>query len=303
MRLLQKEHLLIFQSTLPDPRSRAQVTAIARFQSTLPAWGETTPVTTECPSAAVISIHSPRMGRDALADVVRSLRQTFQSTLPAWGETLKRERSGRATPISIHSPRMGRDPSGTPPVVGAWHFNPLSPHGERRSIRRSRTSSSPFQSTLPAWGETAPLVGLRPDGADFNPLSPHGERPRRAPRRRAAPPNFNPLSPHGERRYRPTTVQRSLFHFNPLSPHGERRVSTVCSPESIRISIHSPRMGRDHNGTQSNGKAPNHISIHSPRMGRDQTCPFRVDSNGQFQSTLPAWGETRWAERTRLRTG
>ena len=27
-------------------------------------------------------------------------------------------------------------------------------------------------------------------------------------------------------------------------------------------------------------------------MGRDQTCPFRVDSNGQFQSTLPAWGET-----------
>ncbi len=132
MRLLQKEHLLIFQSTLPDPRSRAPVTAIARFQSTLPERGET------CQKEAnrrnnVISIHSPRMGRDG-----------------AWPP------APPARCISIHSPRMGRDPGswsgrgwendfnplsphgerhGTANMVcGAKNFNPLSPHGERHSL-------------------------------------------------------------------------------------------------------------------------------------------------------------------------
>ena len=134
MRLLQQEHLLIFQSTLPDPRSRAPVTAIARFQSTLPERGETLPI-------------AP----------FRATPAVFQSTLPAWGETW---------PPCIGSPRC--------------HFNPLSPHGERRcalyhlegdvwiSIHSPRmgrdrgrgllgSTPTAFQSTLPAWGETSKL--------------------------------------------------------------------------------------------------------------------------------------------------
>ena len=266
MRLLQKEHLLIFQSTLPDPRSRAQVTAIARFQSTLPAWGETTPVTTECPSAAVISIHSPRMGRDALADVVRSLRQTFQSTLPAWGETLKRERSGRATPISIHSPRMGRDPSGTPPVVGAWHFNPLSPHGERRSIRRSRTSSSPFQSTLPAWGETGNMGGRAVSSGFQSTLPAWGETVGRWWILSRYIVFQSTLPAWGE-----TVTEAACAaihgHFNPLSPHGERPLARFHFSPIIDFNPLSPR-GERHSLSASG-----------------QTNPL-------FQSTLPAWGET-----------
>ena len=85
-------------------------------------------------SHSKISIHSPRMGRDKMADVVNNLdiisihsprmgRDTrgclnfkpvcrFQSTLPAWGETSRGKGQGTTTRISIHSPRMGRDPSG-----------------------------------------------------------------------------------------------------------------------------------------------------------------------------------------------
>ena len=59
---------------------------------------------------ALISIHSPRMGRDAKAMCFRVMVIKFQSTLPAWGETCEHLRR--------------RSPGGD--------FNPLSPHGERR---------------------------------------------------------------------------------------------------------------------------------------------------------------------------
>ena len=153
MRLLQKEHLLIFQSTLPDPRSRAPVTAIARFQSTLPAWGETRRASAATPTAG-ISIHSPRMGRDMIPDNVE-FNGVFQSTLPAWGETRRRgDPEGRET-ISIHSPRMGRDGQRHCWRTGILYFNPLSPHGERLFPYSQDALLLLFQSTLPAWGETA----------------------------------------------------------------------------------------------------------------------------------------------------
>jgi len=80
-----------------------------RFQSTLPAWGETALIYAGC-NQHTISIHSPRMGRDQRMDT--SIREIanfnplsphgerldfdykegndaeFQSTLPAWGETM-----------------------------------------------------------------------------------------------------------------------------------------------------------------------------------------------------------------------
>ena len=107
MRLLQKEHLLIFQSTLPDPRSRAQVTAIARFQSTLPAWGETKN-TTCSPSPLIFQSTLPAWGETVTINQ-RLAEEQFQSTLPAWGETQTSASIAASDVISIHSPRMGRD--------------------------------------------------------------------------------------------------------------------------------------------------------------------------------------------------
>ena len=132
-----------------------------------------------------ISIHSPRMGRDAAAEVLKTYLEGFQSTLPAWGETggyrrevprvfyfnplsphgerpRRRAQKEAVADISIHSPRMGRDFKEIATISGATNFNPLSPHGERRRWWTGRPLwSTSFQSTLPAWGETAFLLFQR----------------------------------------------------------------------------------------------------------------------------------------------
>ena len=80
--------------------------------------------------------------------------------------------------------------------------------------------------------------------------------------------------------------------FNPLSPHGERLNAVRKSAAAFGISIHSPRMGRDNTeGLYANDALK--ISIHSPRMGRDRAAIVERLYTSKFQSTLPAWGETR----------
>ena len=62
-----------------------------------------------------ISIHSPRMGRDPAYTRISAINNH----------------------ISIHSPRMGRDWWMWYTKPGIIHFNPLSPHGERRGFPAS----------------------------------------------------------------------------------------------------------------------------------------------------------------------
>ena len=83
----------------------------------------------------------------------RTLR--FQSTLPAWGATLAARAIFSAVLISIHAPRMGSDKTREEIKLNFIHFNPRSPHGERRTSAGNAKSSETFQSTLPAWGATA----------------------------------------------------------------------------------------------------------------------------------------------------
>ena len=102
------------------------------------------------------------------------------------------------------------------------HFNPRSPHGERRVINIKRQVLTSFQSTLPAWGATYPHSRKRHSKNNFNPRSPHGER-RKSIFTPDVKQDFNPRSPHGER------LGWRLAHahdknFNPRSPHGERPV-------------------------------------------------------------------------------
>ena len=198
MRLLQKEHLLIFQSTLPDPRSRAPVTAIARFQSTLPERGET-----------LLPFSPARRG------------EVFQSTLPAWGETPPRTACRPLPPyfnplsphgerhfafhavhhaghISIHSPRMGRDQRVHRGRGQARNFNPLSPHGERLDLVFLDAEGLQISIHSPRMGRDGITWGWEFIRENFNPLSPHGER-LRGGSHPAPEKDFNPLSTHGER--------------------------------------------------------------------------------------------------------
>ena len=145
-----------------------------QFQSTLPAWGETYRAG-ERVLTALISIHSPRMGRDRR----------------------RGDPEGREA-ISIHSPRMGRDAG--PPASGgkARDFNPLSPHGERREVQSPSPQNLDFNPLSPHGERHLRRVGGHGRLVYFNPLSPHGER-RRSGLFRSVPWYFNPLSPHGER--------------------------------------------------------------------------------------------------------
>ena len=125
---------LTFQSTLPArgaTMSRCSSSKAGRFQSTLPARGATSDRANSRAQPG-ISIHAPRTGSDATA----TRRNHFRR-------------------ISIHAPRTGSDDNDAYLSRLLNHFNPRSPHGERRIFRlRSDTQTYRFQSTLPARGAT-----------------------------------------------------------------------------------------------------------------------------------------------------
>ena len=235
-----------------------------------------------------ISIHSPRMGRDG--GWCNSSRHDgqFQSTLPAWGETRGWRRRGIMHHISIHSPRMGRDaaiskppetgnhfnplsPHGErrrhpPPSTSGFYFNPLSPHGERRGEALGLTWAAVFQSTLPAWGETVEIPAL-PIAVAISIHSPRMGRDFRAARAGIS----GCISIHSPRMGRDNQTKPKKptgFNFNPLSPHGERRAEhrqQVAGNSNFNpLSPHGERRTALEQPEKARG-----ISIHSPRMGRD----------------------------------
>ena len=147
-----------------------------------------------------ISIHAPRTGSDfACSQPV--FRHVISIHAPRTGSDESPDKVGRGLEmISIHAPRTGSDHTARAvrrrPI---GHFNPRSPHGERRescwrryprghiSIHAPRTGSDClprgcfcrhrlFQSTLPARGATERNVCSWFRRENFNPRSPHGER-------------------------------------------------------------------------------------------------------------------------------
>ena len=132
-----------------------------RFQSTLPARGAThllQPIGLlyrnfnprsphgERPSmrvrtsrASVISIHAPRTGSDVVGHAQKVFALAFQSTLPARGAT--------KVPLIV--------------LTAHPHFNPRSPHGERRCCKTQTAIQGVFQSTLPARGATTSWIQSR----------------------------------------------------------------------------------------------------------------------------------------------
>ena len=214
-----------------------------KFQSTLPAWGETWPLYRH-PRQRLISIHSPRMGRDQSVPSVRISSIFISIHSPRMGRDGKAYWLNYATMISIHSPRMGRDcpcsfashsstidfnplsPHGERPPWGRLcsrsrgHFNPLSPHGERLSHKITLLKQVEISIHSPRMGRDENGICGGYDPRHFNPLSPHGERPRAFRRR-----SFPDISIHSPRMGRDSVRARSsarVIDFNPLSPHGER---------------------------------------------------------------------------------
>ena len=122
-----------FQPTLPA-RGATDTTfsgvCPTSFQPTLPARGATG-LCADCHQKRAISTHAPRTGSDIANHVL-----------------------GQALAISTHAPRTGSDAE----LFGGWavavHFNPRSPHGERRGTIWRLGGCCAFQPTLPARGAT-----------------------------------------------------------------------------------------------------------------------------------------------------
>ena len=173
------------------------------------------------------------------------------------------------------------------------HFNPRSPHGERRYAPDSRYAVDPFQSTLPARGATPvtsapPLVIL---------ISIH------APRTGSDCPPFtigdfihlfqSTLPARGA-----TNLSKghdAMRHFNPRSPHGERQQSSPAYAPFVPFQSTLPARGATAQfdkvfqqiafqstlparGATFSGKVIYQhilISIHAPRTGSDLVSPAR----------------------------
>ena len=172
-------------------------------------------------------------------------REKFQSTLPTRGETLFLP----------------------PGYVYGFHFNPLSPHGERPGRDgKLGAYAGRFQSTLPTRGETP--SGSIPSYGDL--ISIH--------------------SPHTGRDAFDKIFSRKEDNFNPLSPHGERLTGALRGPILWAISIHSPHTGRDALWATTQ-KAPSNFNPLSPH-GERQAYILYILIIYKFQSTLPTRGET-----------
>ena len=124
--------------------------AVHQFQSTLPAWGETKGYAEEL-GMTEISIHSPRMGRDTATDAAAA-ELTISIHSPRMGRDELDGPSPEDIAISIHSPRMGRDRWTATSSPAISHFNPLSPHGERRF-------HAPFWGYVPTISIHSPRMG------------------------------------------------------------------------------------------------------------------------------------------------
>ena len=204
---------------LHNPR---KVCNLLEFQSTLPARGAT---------GAFISM---------------ILTNIFQSTLPARGATTARQHPDSRMAISIHAPRTGSDNSiRTGNIQTALHFNPRSPHGERRGC---------------------PTVCCDRK-KHFNPRSPHGERLSFFDFTRVA----LYISIHAPRTGSDEKLGVGFDTTLAISIHAPRTGSdmrALLRSGVQNISIHAPRTGSDQRRLLPlllHWK----ISIHAPRTGSD----------------------------------
>ena len=190
----------------------------------------------------------------------------FQPTLPARGATDTQTYRNYATQISTHAPRTGSDSNEIVSAFDVGHFNPRSPHGERRPHKLGGgAATTRFQPTLPARGATD-----RQGGGDSTPrISTHAPRT-------GSDATSSHQPPEG-RRFQPTLPARG-------ATKGRKRPQ-----KGKEISTHAPRTGSDR--VPRRGGRDDHISTHAPRTGSDikfgENCIAHI-----FQPTLPARGAT-----------
>ena len=237
---------------------------------------------------------------------------TFQSTLPARGATNLKLGYGGTQKISIHAPRTGSNRTSSSIFPGRPHFNPRSPHGERRfsrflprfaviiSIHAPRTGSD--HPALRRASESLPISIHAPrTGSDGSrgtqrprvPISIHAPRTGSDCGGSGFLARVELISIHAPRTGSDTAcwaTAPSRSNFNPRSPHGERPWEPPGVRPAIYFNPRSPHGERHSANNTSSGSTK--ISTHAPRTGSDQFAHFVGREAISFQPTLPARGAT-----------
>ena len=145
--------------------------------------------------------------------------------------------------ISIHAPLTGSDLEHGSASTRWTDFNPRSPYGERPHGNYSKSSSQPFQSTLPLRGATAFLSPADREGRFQSTLPLRGATIAAFPALSISS-DFNPRSPYGERRIS-ICLPAKMAKFQSTLPL--RGATIVVRPLDITIliSIHAPLTGSD----------------------------------------------------------
>ena len=146
----------IFQSTLPArgaTRAASRRLSGQQFQSTLPARGATAAASSACHSDK-ISIHAPRTGSDPTDGDAQAPPRKISIHAPRTGSDTNEAAERRNAAFQSTLPARGATTAQHPDSPRGGHFNPRSPHGERRRCRRLSATKTAFQSTLPARGAT-----------------------------------------------------------------------------------------------------------------------------------------------------
>ena len=123
------------------------------FQSTRPAWGATHVAQLDA-GARLVSIHTPRVGRDDRPLPLSGRSFCFNPHAPRGARQSLQDNPFDPRTVSIHTPRVGRDDL----LPDFYHYPNVSIHTPRvgRDVDREGDGYRIvlFQSTRPAWGAT-----------------------------------------------------------------------------------------------------------------------------------------------------
>ena len=187
---------------------------------------------------------TPSAWRETQPSCWQIIRRLFQSTPSAWRETLSPPYYITIIRISIHSLRMEGDIFLHGFRFRILHFNPLPPHGGRRSLFRRTVGKAVISiHSLRMEGDVCRVRFIRQHRISIHSLRMEGDlfgsHDRVIPHR---------ISIHSLRMEGDMCNGYDipmLYHFNPLPPHGGRPVPVDSAGNLKIISIHSLRMEGD----------------------------------------------------------
>ena len=208
----------------------------------------------------------PHGGRPATPDSF-SDASIFQSTPSAWRETPKGGSKRKPYRKFQSTPSAWRETKGSGfRITLICNFNPLPPHGGRRTKNDGFMLIKAFQSTPSAWRET-PIrsTTIYSPGISIHSLRMEGDE----------------RSTNSTKRHRAFQSTPSAWRETPYHMEDKRKES---------ISIHSLRMEGDMPYIQTSLLV--YISIHSLRMEGDIAAKPFTTVLYPFQSTPSAWRET-----------